>query len=64
MTTLPCHDGDGATRATSLRWDVNVESCCRRCCRVILAMALSGRLRHDAMWMPSHADDNAIESCS
>jgi hypothetical protein len=37
-TVLPSHAGDGAAEVTWSRRDVDVESCQRRCCRVILAL--------------------------
>jgi hypothetical protein len=49
--------------ATGLWRDVNVESCWRQCCRVMLATALSEQLVRGAMYMLSHAGDNAAESC-
>jgi hypothetical protein len=43
-TLLLSYAGDGAAEATWLWRDVTVESCWRRCCRVILMMALSRQL--------------------
>jgi hypothetical protein len=40
VTMLPSHAGDGATRATWPRRNVDVKSCCQQCCRVMLVMAL------------------------
>jgi hypothetical protein len=38
------HAGDGATRVTWPRHDVDAESCLRQCCRFMLATMLSGEL--------------------
>jgi hypothetical protein len=38
----PSHAGDGAIGATWPRRDVDVETCWRQCCRVMLAMVLPG----------------------
>jgi hypothetical protein len=46
---LPSHAGDGVAEATWPRRDVDVESCWRQCCRVMLATALPGRLGHVTM---------------
>jgi hypothetical protein len=41
MTVLSSHAGNDAAEATWLQPDVDVKSCRRQCCRVMLAMALS-----------------------
>jgi hypothetical protein len=53
--TLLNHASDDAAKATWPQRDVNVESCWQWGCRVILAMALSRRLSHGGMPLPSHA---------
>jgi hypothetical protein len=63
VMVLSSHAGNGAAGATWPRRDVNVESCWRWRCRVMLVMALPGRLGYDAMSMLSHAGDGATESC-
>jgi hypothetical protein len=40
VTVLPSHAGEGATEATKLWCDVDVESCFQWHCRVMLAMVL------------------------
>jgi hypothetical protein len=40
VTMLLSHAGDSAAEATWLRRDVDVELCWRRCCQVMLVMAL------------------------
>jgi hypothetical protein len=64
MTVLPSHAGDDDAGVTWPRCDVDVESCSRQCSRVMLMMMLPKRLGCGVMWMPSHADDNAADSCS
>jgi hypothetical protein len=49
---LTSHAGDGVVKVTWLWCTVDVESCWRQCCRVMLVMAL-----------PSPASDGAVESC-
>jgi hypothetical protein len=45
-TVLLSHAGDGATDACDWPWsDVDAKSCCRRCCRVMLAMVLLRQCR-------------------
>jgi hypothetical protein len=39
VTMLPSHAGDGTAGVTWLQRDVDVESCWRQCCRVMLAVA-------------------------
>jgi hypothetical protein len=39
-TALPTHAGDGVTKVTWPRRDVDVDSCWRRHCQVMLAMTL------------------------
>jgi hypothetical protein len=46
---LPSHAGDGVARVTWLQCDVDAESCWQQCFRVMLAMALLGRLGRGAM---------------
>jgi hypothetical protein len=46
---LPSHADDGVAGATWPQRDVEVKSYWRRCCRVILAMALPGRLGRGVM---------------
>jgi hypothetical protein len=41
--------------------DVDAESCCRRCCRVLLAMNLPRRFDRGVMYMPSHTGDGATK---
>jgi hypothetical protein len=48
VTMLLSHDGDGAAKASWPWRVVDVESCWRQCCRVMLATVL-----------PSHAGDGA-----
>jgi hypothetical protein len=40
MTVMPSDAGDGTVGATWPRHDVDVESCWRHYCRVMMAMAL------------------------
>jgi hypothetical protein len=49
MMVLPSHAGDGVAGATSLRRNVDVESCWWQCCRVMLVTMLPRRLGHGAM---------------
>jgi hypothetical protein len=63
VMVLPSHADDGAARVTWPWRDVNVESCWRWRCRVMLVMALPGRLGYGTMSMLSHAGDSATESC-
>jgi hypothetical protein len=49
VTMMSSHPGDGAAKATWLWSDVEVESCWRQYYRVILAMALLGRLGRGVM---------------
>jgi hypothetical protein len=49
VTMLLSHASDGATGATWLRRNVGVESSWQQYYRVMLVMALSGRLGRDAM---------------
>jgi hypothetical protein len=44
VTMLSSHAIDGTARAIWPPRDVDAESCWRRCCRVMLAMVLLGRL--------------------
>jgi hypothetical protein len=60
---MPSHAGEGTARVTWLRRDVDVESCWRQSCRVMLAKALSGRLDRGVMSIPSQVGDSAAESC-
>jgi hypothetical protein len=63
VTMLLSHAADGAAGATWPRRDVDVGSCWRQCCRVMLATALPGRHGRGAMEMLSHAGNNTIVSC-
>jgi hypothetical protein len=58
-TVLMSHAGDDAARATWPRHDIDAESYWRWCCRVNLAMVLSGPLGRNVMYMLSH-DGNDI----
>jgi hypothetical protein len=49
VMVLLSHAGDSAVMVTWLRCDEDAESCWRQCCRVMLTMALPGRLGRDAM---------------
>jgi hypothetical protein len=55
VTMLPSHSHDDAVETTWPR------ARCR--CRVMLVTMLPRRLGLGTMWMLSHADDNAAESC-
>jgi hypothetical protein len=68
-----CFQGDGATEATWARHDVGAESswwwhyrgnlATTRCqCWVMLAIALSRRLGHGMMYMPSFVGDGVVEA--
>jgi hypothetical protein len=46
---LSSHTGDGAAKETWLWRDVDVESCWRQCCRVMMVMALLMRLGRSTM---------------
>jgi hypothetical protein len=46
---LPSHVGDGAAEMAWLQHNVDVESCWRQCCRVMLTTVLSRRLGRSAM---------------
>jgi hypothetical protein len=63
VTVMSSHAGDDAVGVTWLWHDVDDESCWRRCYRVMLAMALPGRLSRDVMLMSSHTGDSAAKSC-
>jgi hypothetical protein len=60
-TMLSSHVGNGAVEVTWQWLYIDVESRRRQCCRVMLAMVLSGQLGRGAMSMSSHAHDNAAE---
>jgi hypothetical protein len=44
VTMLPSYAGDGAAVMTWLLRDLDIESCLRRCCRVLLVTVLPGPL--------------------
>jgi hypothetical protein len=46
---LSSHASDGAARVNWPRYNVDAESCWRRCCQVMLKTALPERLGHDTM---------------
>jgi hypothetical protein len=48
-TVLLSHAGDGAVKTIWPWYDVDAESCWRRCCRVMLVMTLPVRLSRDAL---------------
>jgi hypothetical protein len=59
LSSYACDDTAEAT------WhNVDVKSCWRQCCRVVLVMTLLRRLDHSMMSMLSHTGNNAVESCS
>jgi hypothetical protein len=59
---LPSHANDDAAGVTWLQRDVDVKSCWRQNCRVMLATTLPGRLGRDVMKMSNHVGDGAVEA--